>query len=171
MSSDTKRVVATHGIAAARGKANLDPDLINKRFEEADAIVEERQTSAYSVPKELKGLEDLIFLGASTSDVTLGNFTFGLATITAKEQESIFKYSLGLKEAERVLFFKKGVLALAIKKINGRELASYLADDTFEARIALIETMQQSVYDKLFDALDTMTTEAGKSLTAENIKK
>lgn len=150
---------------------NLDPELIAKRIADAEAANSESEQEHYVVPEGLRGLEDLIFLGASTKDVILGTFTFSLATITAKEQEQVFKYSLLLNEAERVLFFKKGVLALSIKKINGRNLSSYLEEDTFQARISVIESMQQSVYDKLFAELDEITTEAGKLLTAENIKK
>lgn len=153
------------------GNPNLDPDLVAKRIADAEVSNEEAEQEHYTVPDGLRGLEDLIFLGASTKEVTLGTFVFSLATITAKEQEEVFKYSLLLKEAERVLFFKKGVLALSIKKINGRNFSSYLEEDTFQARISVIESMQQSVYDKLFEELDKITTEASALLTAENIKK
>jgi hypothetical protein len=106
------KVVASHDIGAVRGKAtsnpNLDPELINKRFEEAETESAVKKQTLYSVPKELKGLENLIFLGANTRDVVLGEFTFTLTTISAREQEVIFKKALEIIEQERVLFFKKG---------------------------------------------------------------
>jgi hypothetical protein len=169
------KVVASHDIGAVRGKAtsnpNLDPELINKRFEEAETESAVKKQTLYSVPKELKGLENLIFLGANTRDVVLGEFTFTLTTISAREQEVIFKKALEIIEQERVLFFKKGVLASSLRKINGKSLSAYLEEDTFEARLELVETLQQSVFDHLFNQLDEITSEAGKLLTAENLKK
>jgi hypothetical protein len=169
------RVVASHDIGAVRGKVgsnpNLDPDLINKRFEEAEAEAAEKSKVTYSVPKELRGLENLIFLGANTKDVHLGDFTFTLTTISAREQEVIFKNALDIPEQQRVLFFKKGVLASSIKKINGKALSVYLEEDSFEARLDLVESLQQSVFDLLFKQLDEITSEAEKLLTAENLKK
>jgi len=169
------KVVASHDIGAVRGKVtsnpNLDPDLINKRFEEAESESETKKQISYSVPKELKGLENLVFLGANTRDIQLGEFSFTLSTLSAKEQEVIFKSALDISEQERILFFKKGVLASSIKKINGRPLSSYLEEDTFKARLELVETLQQSVFDLLFEKLDEITSEAGKLLTAENLKK
>ena len=169
------KVVASHDIGAVRGKAtsnpNLDPDLINKRFEEAEAESVEKKQASYSVPKELKGLENLIFLGANTKDIELGDYTFTITTISAKEQELIFKAALDLSEKERLLFFKKGILATSIKKINGRHLATYLEEDSFEARLDLVGSIQQSVFDFLFNELEKITNEAGKLLTAENLKK
>jgi hypothetical protein len=169
------KVVASHDIGAVRGKVtsnpNLDPDLINKRFEKAEEESETKKQISYSVPKELKGLENLIFLGANTRDIKLGEFSFTLSTLSAKQQEIIFKSALDILEQERILLFKKGVLASSIKRINGRPLSSYLEEDTFEARIELVETLQQSVFDLLFEELDEITSEAGKILTAENLKK
>lgn len=169
------KVVASHDIGAVRGKVtsnpNLDPDLINKRFEKAEEESETKKQISYSVPKELKGLENLIFLGANTRDIQLGEFSFTLSTLSAKQQEIIFKSALDISEQERILFFKKGVLASSIKRINGRPLSSYLEEDTFQARIELVETLQQSVFDLLFEELDEITSEAGKILTAENLKK
>lgn len=175
MMKPSSKVVASHDIGAVRGKVtsnpNLDPDLINKRFEEADAENSVKKQTIYSVPKELKGLENLVFLGANTRDVALGEFTFTLTTISAKEQEAIFKKALTIPEQERILFFKKGVLASSLRKINGRPLSSYLEEDTFDAKVELVETLQQSVFDFLFEQLDEITSEAGKLLTAENLKK
>ena len=169
------KVVASHDIGVVRGKVtsnpNLDPDLINKRFEKAEEESETKKQISYSVPKELKGLENLIFLGANTRDIQLGEFSFTLSTLSAKQQEIIFKSALDILEQERILFFKKGVLASSIKRINGRPLSSYLEEDTFQARIELVETLQQSVFDLLFEELDEITSEAGKILTAENLKK
>ena len=169
------KVVASHDIGAVRGKVtsnpNLDPDLINKRFEKAEEESETKKQISYSVPKELKGLENLIFLGANTRDIQLGEFSFTLSTLSAKQQEIIFKSALDISEQERILFFKKGVLASSIKRINGRPLSSYLEEDTFQARLELVETLQQSVFDLLFEELDEITSEAGKILTAENLKK
>lgn len=95
------KVVASHDIGSVRGKAlsnpNLDPDLINKRFEES----QEEEVVSTKVPKELKGLEDLIFLGANNRSITLGDFTFTLSTLSTKEQEVVFKNALKFSEQER----------------------------------------------------------------------
>lgn len=169
------KVITPSDIGAVRGKVasnqNLNPDLINKRFEEAEEASESERKAAYTVPKELKGLENLVFLGANVRDISLGDFTFTISTISAREQETIFKRALDVPEQERVFFFKKGVLASCLRKINGRPLSSYLEEDSFEGRLSLIETLQQSVFDLLFENLDQITSEAGKLLTAENLKK
>lgn len=165
------KVVASHDISAVKSKItsnpNLDPDIINKRMEEA----EEEKKSAFAVPKELKGLEDLIFLGANVKDIKLGNFTFTISTLTAKEQDEIFRAAIRLPEEERLVFFKKGILALSIKKINGRDFSSYLEEDSFQSRLDVVIGLQQSVFDLLFAEIEKLTDEASKLLTVENLKK
>lgn len=169
------KVVPSHDIGAVRGKVagnpNLDPDIINKRFEQADAAQTEKESVLSSVPKELRGLEDLIFLGAAKKDVSIGDFDFQMKTLSNREQDTIFKEALFLSEKERLMFFKKGILALSINKINGRLLSSYLEEDTFEARLNLVEGLQQSVFEFLFNEIDSMISESSKLLTAENLKK
>lgn len=165
------KVVASHDISSIKGKMmsnpNLDSDLINKRMEEA----EEQSKASASSPRELKGLENLVFLGANTKDVKLGDFTFTISTLTAKEQEEIFKAAIKLPDAERLIFFKKGILSFSIKKINQKNLSSYLEEDSFEERLSLVMSMQQSVYDLLFSEIEKLTDESSKLLTAENLKK
>ena len=169
------KVVPSHDIGAVRGKIagnpNLDPDVVNKRFEQADTEHEEKDFTASLVPKELRGLEDLIFLGSAKKDVSIGDFEFQMTTLSNREQETIFKEALSLSEKERLMFFKKGILALSIKKINKRLLSSYLEEDTFEARLNLVEGLQQSVFEFLFNEIDSMISESSALLTAENLKK
>jgi hypothetical protein len=165
------KVVASHDIGSVKGKAlsnpNLDPDLINKRFEESS----EEEVAPTKFPKELRGLEDLIFLGANNRNVVLGDFTFTLSTLSTKEQEIVFKNALRVPEQERLILFKRGMLALSIKKINGKLLSSYFEEDSYEERMNLILGMQQSVFDLLFSELEKLTDESSKLLTAENLKK
>jgi len=165
------KVVASHDIGSVKSKVaanpNLNPDLINKRMEEAS----EGEVSSARVPKELKGLEDLIFLGANIKEVTLGDFSFTVTTLTAREQDQIFKTAIKMPEEERLVFFKKGILSLSIKKINGKNLSSYLEEDSFDARLELVLNMQQSVCDILFSEIEKITDESSKLLTAENLKK
>ena len=165
------KVVSSHDIGSVKNAVssnpNLDPDLINKRFEEA----EEAQKKSSSVPKELKGLEDLIFLGSSTRDVQLGDFTFTLGTLSAREQDEIFRESIRLPEVERVFFFKKAILACSIKKINGKNMSSYIVESDITSKINLVMSLQQSVFDYLFSEVDKLTEETSKSLTEDNLKK
>ncbi len=164
------KVVASHDIGSVKGKAlsnpNLDPDLINKRFEES-----QEESTLTKLPKELKGLEDLIFLGASNREISLGDFTFTLSTLSTKEQETVFKNALKVPEQERLILFKRGMLSLSIKKINGKLLSSYLEEDSYEERMNLISGIQQSVFDLLFSELEKLTEESSKLLTADNLKK
>jgi hypothetical protein len=165
------KVVASHDIGSIKGKLasnpNLDSNLINKRMEEAEA----QDNVVKTIPKELKGLEDLIFLGANTKEVKLGDFTFSISTLNAKEQEEIFKAAIKLPDEERLIFFKKGILCFSIKKINGKSLGAYLSEDSFEERLNIVMSMQQSVYDILFSEVEKLTDESSKLLTAENLKK
>jgi len=165
------KVVASHDIGSIKGKLasnpNLDSNLINKRMEEAEA----QDNSPRTVPKELKGLEDLVFLGANTKEVKLGDFTFMISTLNAREQEEIFKAAIRLPDEERLIFFKKGILCFSIKKINGKNLSAYLHEDSFEERLNIVMSMQQSVYDILFSEVEKLTDESSKLLTAENLKK
>lgn len=169
-----KQRTSSIDISAVRGKAasnpNLHQDVINKRMEEAEAATEAAKPS-FTVPKELKGLEDLIFLGAGTTDVTFGDFTFQLATLSAKEQERIYKGSLLIKEDERFFYFKRCLVATALKKINGKAIASYFEEDSLEARLNLVDTLQNSVFELLYKELETLIADTGRALTAENIKK
>jgi hypothetical protein len=165
------KVVSSHDISSVKNAVssnpNLDPNLINKRFEEA----EEAQKKSSSIPKELKGLEDLIFLGASTRDVQIGDFTFTLGTLSAREQDEIFREAIKLPETERVFFFKKAILACSIKKINGKNMSSYIDDVDINSRINVVMSLQQSVFDYLFSEVDKLTEETSKSLTEDNLKK
>ncbi len=165
------KVVSSHDISSVKNAVssnpNLDPNLINKRFEEA----EEAQKKSSSIPKELKGLEDLIFLGASTRDVQIGDFTFTLGTLSAREQDEIFREAIKLPETERVFFFKKAILACSIKKINGKNMSSYIDDVDINSRINIVMSLQQSVFDYLFSEVDKLTEETSKSLTEDNLKK
>ena len=169
------KVVPSHDIGAVRGKIagnpNLDPDVINKRFEQADTDNAEAEAESSSIPKGLRGLEDLIFLGAARKDVSIGDFEFQLTTLSNREQDMIFKEALSLSEKERLMFFKKGILALSIKKINKRLLSSYLKEDTFEERLNLVGGLQQSIFEYLFNEIESMIAESSKLLTAENLKK
>ena len=171
------KVVPSHDIGAVRGKIagnpNLDPDVVNKRFEQSNIDTDNAETEAASssIPKGLRGLEDLIFLGAARKDVSIGDFEFQLTTLSNREQDMIFKEALSLSEKERLMFFKKGILALSIKKINKRLLSSYLEEDTFYARLDLVEGLQQSIFEFLFNEIDSMIAESSKLLTAENLKK
>lgn len=169
------KVVPSHDIGAVRGKIagnpNLDPDVINKRFEQADTDNAEAEAASSSIPKGLRGLEDLIFLGVARKDVSIGDFEFQLTTLSNREQDMIFKEALYLSEKERLMFFKKGILALSIKKINKRLLSSYLEEDTFEERLDLVGGLQQSIFEYLFNEIESMIAESSKLLTAENLKK
>lgn len=169
------KVVPSHDIGAVRGKIagnpNLDPEIINKRFEQADTDNAEVEAASSSIPKGLRGLEDLIFLGAARKDVSIGDFEFQLTTLSNREQDMIFKEALSLSEKERLMFFKKGILALSIKKINKRLLSSYLEEDTFEERLNLVGGLQQSIFEYLFNEIESMIAESSKLLTAENLKK
>ncbi len=165
------KVVSSHDISSVKNAVssnpNLDPNLINKRFEEA----EEAQKKSSSIPRELRGLEDLIFLGASTRDVQIGDFTFTLGTLSAREQDEIFREAIKLPETERVFFFKKAILACSIKKINGKNMSSYIDDVDINSRINVVMSLQQSVFDYLFSEVDKLTEETSKSLTEDNLKK
>lgn len=169
------KVVPSHDIGAVRGKIagnpNLDPEIINKRFEQADTDNSEVEAESSSIPKGLRGLEDLIFLGVARKDVSIGDFEFQLTTLSNREQDMIFKEALSLSEKERLMFFKKGILALSIKKINKRLLSSYLEEDTFEERLNLVGGLQQSIFEYLFNEIESMIAESSKLLTAENLKK
>ena len=164
------KVVAAHDIGAVKGKIsanpNLDPELINKRMAEA-----EEKSETINIPKELRGLEDLVFLGANTKDLKIGDFTFTIGTLSAKEQDDIFKSALKMPEEERLVFFKKGIISFGIKKINGKAFSFYLDEDSLEDRLSIIMSLQQSIYDLLFTEIEKLTDESSKLLTVENLKK
>jgi hypothetical protein len=167
----SSKVVASHDIGSVRQKLasnpNLSQDLISKRMEQA----EEESQPISSVPKELKGLEDLVFLGSKTTSLNIGSFQFSLKTISLKDQETILKNALSVPEEERIFFFKKGLVALSLDKINGKKLDLYFEEDTFEARMNLVQSLQQSVFDILFEKIDEITTTAKEDIKVENLKK
>lgn len=145
----------------------LTPEALNEAFKEKEPEKEEFE----STPLELKGLEDLVFLGAATKELKIGNFSFILKTLTSKEQEEIFKEALKIKESDRVLFFKKASIAMSILKINGKDLESYLKEGSFSEKLELVEKLQNSVFEMIFEALSELITESQNSLKVENLKK
>ncbi len=167
----SSKVIASHDIGAVKQKitsnANLNPDIISKRIEQA----EEEKTKSLSVPKELKGLEELIFLGFKTKNIEIGNFEFTIKTISAANQELILKKALLVPEDERILFFKKGLLAMSLHKINGKSLDVYFEEDSFEFRINLVESLQQSIFDFLFEQVDLLATSVKEDIRVDNLKK
>ena len=173
--NEKQKVVGTNSIGATRSKAysnpNLDPEVVNRRIEEAEIAAEEKKKTAYYVPKELKGLENLIFVGANLKDIKVGDFTFSLSTLLSKEQDLIIQKAFELPEQERTFFFKKGIVALGLKKINNNPISSYIKEDSFEEKMDIVGNLQQTLFDYLFEQINSMTTEAGKLLTVENVKK
>jgi hypothetical protein len=169
------KVVPPRDLIAAKGKIdsnpNLDPDVINKRIQEAEEAEDKKKVSSLYVPKELKGLENLIFLGRNWKDVEIGDYTFTVSTITSKEQDLIFKKALELSESDRSLFFKQALLASSLKKINGKPIELYLEEGSFEEKLELVGQLQVSVSNYLMSHIEQITAEAGNLLKVENLKK
>ncbi len=167
----SSKVIASHDIGSVKQKiasnANLNSDIISKRMEEA----EEEKSKSLAVPKELRGLEDLIFLGFKTKDIDLGTFQFTIRTISTANQELILKKALLVPEEERILFFKKGLLAMSLYKINGKTLDLYFEEDSFEFRLNLVDSLQQSIFDVLFEQVDLLVSSARDDIKVDNLKK
>ena len=152
----------------AQSNKRLDPEVLSEKLNEENPSVEEEKVS---VPLELKGLEDLVFLGAATKKLDIGNFSFTLKTLTSGEQERIFKEALYFREAERVLFFKKASVAMSILKINEKPLSLYLKEDSFDERLKIVDSLQSSVFEMIFESLNTLINESKDLLKVENLKK
>ena len=169
------KVVPPRDLVAAKGKIdsnpNLDADIVNKRIKEAEEAEMKKKVASLSVPKELKGLESLIFLGRNTRDVEIAEYTFTVATITSKEQDMIFKKALDLPEEDRNIFFKQALLASSLKKINGKEIELYLEEGSLEEKLELIGQLQVTVCNYLMSHIEQITSEAGNLLKVENLKK
>jgi hypothetical protein len=169
------KVVPPRDLIAAKGKIdsnpNLDADVVNKRIKEAEEAESKKKVASLSVPKELKGLENLIFLGRNTRDVEVGDYVFTISTISSKEQDVIFKKALELSEEDRSIFFKKALLASSLRKINGKSIELYLEEGSFEEKLELVGELQITVFDFLMFHFEEITSEAVKLLKVENLKK
>jgi len=142
--------------------------LDNKRDSDKKVTTEEKKMS-------LKSLKDLLFLGRSENIITIEGIDFKLKTITAEEQRNIILKIMKMQEEYRILSAKIVTLAFSITSINNVPFESFTDDnldgDIYDKRIAIVEQLQASVIDKLYNFYEKMVKESNLEADVEEIKK
>lgn len=143
-----------------RSKRTVSHDIASERLSGMqDELQEVAQAEEVAVDeKEDKKLEDirnLIFIGRKTLDVEVDGFVFTLQTLKNKENEFVVKQVLMLEDEERLLAVKNYTLAMAVRKINGYNLADvYNGDEDlndFEKALEVLDELDSALVDFLFE--------------------
>ena len=133
------------------------------------------ETSMPPIKKELKGnLENLIFLGKVEKEIELAGVKFEISTLTHAEHNLLMKqiYTFG-SEADMIIV-RTLTLAQALRKIDGVPVESIDIDQEFDSvykkKIFIVERMQMSLVDKLYDVYNTLVSDSDDLLEGKEIK-
>jgi hypothetical protein len=110
-----------------------------------------------------KRIELLADIGRLTKDVKIGNYTFSLRTLKAKEtrQAALSTFSTAITQLEASYEARKQQLARSIFKIDGEDLDMIIGNTSLEARMSFIEdNLEDIVVEKLWDEFIALKEES-----------
>jgi hypothetical protein len=141
----------------------------NQPHEDTDIIAANEQAALHKTeepkpkPKNDKTtslLEDLLFLGCASREVTIGKIKFEISTLTQKENSELVKELYKASDGADLFVIRAITLAYAIKHINGVQfgevpLTSLEEEAQFstalEKKLHILDKMQKSIVEKLHD--------------------
>jgi len=129
-----------------------------------------------------KRTEILTNIGRLTKDVVIDQVSFGLRTLKDREAReatlSIFKCA---NDADAAYEMRRQTLARSLCHIDNQEVGLALGGDAFELRLELIDNMEETVVNKLYNAFNELrnevrtkyglTTEQQAKEVVEDLKK
>lgn len=139
---------------------------IDDRLAQFNAPAQEPAETEYPLPPKKpisKMLEKLIFIGRTTEEVEIDGIKFELSTLTNKEHGEIVKAMYRFSEAADLFTVRILTLANALKKIDGMLIDDVELDgdfeDAFHKRISIIDYLQLSVVEELFNKYEELVGE------------
>ena len=122
-----------------------------------------------------KRLELLADIGRLTADVVVEGITFSLRTLKAKEARdatmSIFNCS---NDADAAYEIRRQTLARAVHQIDGLSVEEILGTTDFEAKLELIDDMEDTIIIKLYNEFNALRNEVQVKYgvqTAQEVKE
>lgn len=108
-----------------------------------------------------EGLRDLVLFGSVSEELSFGNFTFKLSTLSSKKQREILKKLIPLSNDEKLVNLKFLALSQAIVSVNNVPLESlYFGEDPDltidQKKIEVLSELQSTLIDKLFEKYEDL---------------
>lgn len=123
-------------------------------------------------------LESLIFLGRINEEVEIGEFKFGVATLTHGEHNSLMQELYKIGDSVGLFTMRTLTLAHAVKSVNDTPLEDLPLSEEEEARLetkfdkklAIIDGLQMNVVERLFDVYNALIEKSDSLLDGEQVK-
>lgn len=142
---------------------------VDDRLAEFEAPAFEDPGPEFILPpkKNVTGLlEKLIFAGRITKEVTIDNIVFEISSLSNKEHGEVLRELYRFAESADLFTIRVLTLANAIRSVDGVSLDDIEIDGDFEnnfhKRMSIIDCLQQSIVEKLFDEYNKLTEEEKK---------
>jgi hypothetical protein len=138
---------------------SIQPD-VEKQYEQERVA---RQAAATRIGDESKKrIEILGNIGRLTKDVVIGENTFSLRTLKAKETREAAMLAFATSRTELELSFaaRQQQLARSIIKVDGNDFGLTIGSDDLDKKIAVIEDWEEIVVNKLFNEFMKLKNEA-----------
>lgn len=157
------------------------PPQVQQSFREAR---QDKLTAAGKISDTGKRrIELLAQIGRLTKDVKIGEYTFTLRTLKAREMEAAMLATIRSAEfnIEASYETRRQQLARSISKVDGKDLEDVLESNSIETKLNLIEELEEIVVSKLWDTFSALqeesrakygiNTEAQAQEVVEDLKK
>ena len=144
------------------------PSEVEDRLAQFEAPPEAHNSNSFSLPPQKStssALEKLIFIGRLTKSVEVGGVTFEISSLTNKEHGDVIRAMYRFSEAADLFTIRVLTLANALKKIDGMPIDDIdIGDiedfeDSYHRRMSIIDSLQLSVVEKLFDEYEDLVKE------------
>lgn len=180
MSKD--RVEIDHPIAGERRRGSGGTKSASELLAGASAALDkvkelnEEEKIIKAPQKSLPELKDLVFFGKIREKITLGEYTFELTTLNNKQQKALVSKLVSLKtNDEKLLNIKSFTLAESLTTINGINMEEFYNVESelsaFDKKLEIINNMQSSVVEKLFDKYEAINKQATDLLSSGEVKE
>ncbi len=114
-------------------------------------------------PEAKKRIEILSGIGRLNKDVEIDGSVFSIRTLKSKEMQLATLAGLEFTyEVESAFEKRKQYVARSLHKIDGADISLYLDSDSIEARLELLDQLDETVVTKLFEEYNILNKEAKK---------
>lgn len=152
-------------------------DPMTERLAQFEAPPEPQMHAVESPAKKRisETLEKLIFIGRLSKEVEIGGAKFEISTLLNREHDQVVRRMYEFTNPGDLFFLRVLTLANAIKTIDGMSIDDIEIDgeftSDFDKRVAIVDYLQLSVVEKLYDAYEQLLKEEkGASENSEEIK-
>ena len=158
------------------GNSSFDEDFepspidLNERVKEAH-----KQKSEYVdrvSPMVKQSIELLSNLGRQTQEVKIGEAVFSLQTLKSKENKEAVMASILVStgtQLESAYEVRRQQLARSIFKIDGLEMYQVLGNNSLQAKLNLVDEMEENVVSKLFSEFEKLKEKTKFPETMEEV--